>query len=668
VGTSVRLQIDRRESFAEGHAFGDVGAYERLVGTAHFALDPADAVNANVVDLGLVPVNGDGLVEFSADLDILKPVDLARGNGTLFYDVNNRGNMTAMRAFNDAPASNDPTTLESAGNGYLLRQGYTVVWSGWQGDMVPGMGLLACELPEALENGQRLRGLVRQEFIAEREGVLSMPLSGAPSVRNYEALDLDTSHATMTLRHHEQDERVPLAPSAWSFARAAKSDDGQVTTTPSAGDCAIKGGFNPGWIYELIYETEGSRVMGLGIVGIRDLVAFLRADASASNPLAGGVRRAYFYGQSLSARVVRQFIYDGYNGDAANTKVFEAVYTHVSGGGRLFANARFAQVGRYPRQHEEHQWPSERYPFAYSAEPDAFSDELDAVLKRPESDPLVMHTHTNTEYWNRTASLGHTSPKTGEDIAIPESVRMYFLASAQHMGANPAPEHVGQQPQNQMSNGPLMRAALAVMDSWVVDGTKPAASIVPRRADGTLVSPEQAIAALPNIPGVTRPAEPNRLPLYDHGPDFDRGLVTEHPPKPVPGKEYTVQLPLVDADGNDTGGLRSPEIMAPVGTHTGWNVRKPELGGNDLGSLLGSFIAFPRTKGDREATGDPRVSIEERYGTHAGYVDAVRAAAETLAGQGFLLAEDVGRYVAAAQARNPLDASVALAPLMLPKG
>ena len=667
MSTKVRVQIDRRQSFAEGHAFGDAGAYERLVGTAHFALDPRDTVNANVVDLELAPFNGDGLVEFSADLDILKPVDLSLGNGALFYDVNNRGNMTGMRAFNDSPPDNDPQTLASAGNAYLQRHGYTIVCSGWQGDLLPGLGLITCELPEAFDTGKRLRDRVRQEFIAERDDVESMPLSGTPSIRNYDALNLDTANATMTARRLEQDERVPLAPDAWAFAVASRDANGHIVLTPSAGDCAIVGGFNTGWIYELIYQTEGSRVMGLGIVGIRDLVAYFRTDMTAANPLASGVKRAYFYGQSLSARVVRQFVYDGYNVDADGTKVFDAVYTHVSGGGRLFANARFAQVGRYPRQHEEHQWPSERYPFAYSAVPDAFSDELDAVLKRPDSDPLVMHTHTNTEYWNRTASLGHTAPRTGEDIAFPDTVRAYFLASAQHMGANPAPDDIGQQAQNRMSNGPLMRAALTAMDRWVTDGTRPAPSIVPRRADGTLLSPEAAIAALPNIPGVTKPAAPNRLPLYDQGPDFDQGMVTEHPPKPVAGKSYIVQLPLVDADGNDLGGLRSPEIIAPVGTHTGWNVRKPEIGGGDLASLLGSFIPFARTLAERNVSGDPRLSIEERYGTHEGYVSAVRAAAEELAGQGFLLREDVSRYAEAAQARNPLAASAQLRPLVLPK-
>jgi hypothetical protein len=346
--------------------------------------------------------------------------------------------------------------------------------------------------------------------------------------------------------------------------------------------------------------------------------------------------------------------------------VFSAAYTHVSGGGRLFANARFAQVGRYPRQHEEHQWPSERYPFAYSAVPDAFSTDVDAVLKRPDTDPLIMHTHTNTEYWNRHASLGHTDPRTGDDLQIPDRVRMYFLASAQHMGAALAAEDVGQQAQNRMSNGPLMRAALAAMDRWATDGTPPPPSRVPRRADETLVSPVEAVRALPKVPGVNVPSEPSRLPLYDYGPDFTRGFVTEHPPKPVDAKEYTVQLPLVDADGNDLGGLRSPEILAPIGTHTGWNLRRAPFAEGDFASLMGSFVPFPRTKADRDASGDPRLSLEERYPSHDAYVSAVTQAAESLAADGLLLEEDVARYAAAATTRNPLDPDVKLAPLVLP--
>ncbi len=669
MNTKVRLSIERQVSFAEGVPFGEAGPYERMTGSAFFELDPGDPANANVVDLQLAPRNASGAVEFRADLDILKPVDLARGNGRLLYDVNNRGNKTALRAFNDAPPDNDPLTLAAAGNGFLMRRGYTVVWSAWQGDLVPGDGLLTTDLPEALENGAPVRGRVRQEFIAEQEGVLWMPLSGAPSIRSYPALDLDTSHATMTLREHERDPRVTLPSDAWAFAEAEMLD-GALQVRPSATACHVKDGFKPGWIYELVYEAEGSRVMGIGIVSIRDLVSMLLHDAAdangAPNPVAGH-ERAYMYGQSLSSRVIRQFIYDGYNVDPDGRKVFDAVYPHVSGGGRLFANARFAQVGRYPRQHEEHQWPSERYPFAYSTVPDAFSDSLDSVLKRPESDPLVVHTHTNTEYWNRHASLGHTDPRTGDDIEFPETVRVYFLASAQHMGANLSPEDVSQQQPNVMSNGPLMRAALTLMDRWATDGTPPPPSTVPRRADGTLVTPEAALEAFPKVPGFPLPASPSRLPLYDYGPDFERGMVTELPPRPVPGKEYTVQMPMVDEDGNDLGGLRSPEITAPVGTHTGWNLRRAGFAEGDLASLTGSFVPFARTRAEREATGDPRLSIEERYESHAAYVARMEDAVRELVAAGFLLEEDAARYVDAAKARNPLDGSVPFAPLVLSK-
>ena len=550
-----------------------------------------------------------------------------------------------------------------------MRQGFTVVWSAWQGDLVPGDGLLTADLPEALENGEAVRGRVRQEFIAEQEGVLWMPLSGAPSIHSYPALDLDTARTTMTLREHERDPRVPLPPDAWAFAEAEMAD-GVLQVRPSPTACHVRGGFKPGWIYELVYETAGSRVMGLGIAGIRDLVSMLLhddADASGAPNPAAGHERAYMYGQSLSARVIRQFIYDGYNADPEGRRVFDAVYPHVSGAGRLFANARFAQVGRYPRQHEEHQWPSERYPFAYSAVPDAFSDSLDSILKRPASDPLVVHTHTNTEYWNRHASLGHTDPRTGGDIEFPETVRVYFLASAQHTGANPPPEDVSQQRPNVMNNGPLMRAALTLMHRWVTEGVPPPPSIVPRRANGTLVPPEEALAAFPKVSGFAAPAGPSRLPLYDYGPGFDQGLVTELPPRAVAGKEYAVQMPQVDEDGNDLGGLRSPEVMVPVGTHTGWNLRREGFAEGDLASLAGSFVPFARTRAEREANGDPRRSIEERYESHEAYVSRIADAVRELAAAGFLLEEDAARYVDAAKARNPRDERVPLAPLVLNK-
>jgi len=490
--TEVRLQINRRAEFAEGHAFGRAGPYERLVGTVHFALDPADSPNLGIVDLEYAPRDRRGMVEFKGDLDILKPVDGAKGNRRILYDVNNRGNKTALRAFNDVPRVADPITLEHAGNGFLLRQGYTVVWSGWQGDLVATNDLLVAELPEGRKDNQPLQGVVRQEFIADEENLLCLPLSGAKAIRSYEVIDPDS--ATLTVRERECEARQPVPNEEWTFAELVVDPfNGAVKAVPSRTYLYLRTGFRPGWIYELIHRTQGSRVMGLGIASIRDLLSFLRYEEKDSNgelnPLhvgvEVGVEKVYGYGQSLSARVLRQFVYDGLNVDSSGRKVFDAVYVHVSGAGRLFANSRFAQVGRYPRQHEEHQWPSERYPFAYSVAPDRFSENRDSVLKRPESDPLVMHTHTSTEYWQRHASLGHIDPCVGSDLEIPDNVRIYTLASAQHAGSAVIEAELAQQAPNLMANNPFQRAALVLLNQWAPP------SRVPRQADGTLVMPEE---------------------------------------------------------------------------------------------------------------------------------------------------------------------------------
>ncbi|MBI4338574.1 MAG: hypothetical protein HY680_01325 [Chloroflexi bacterium] len=670
--TEVRLKLTQRKPFAEGHSFGSTGPYERLVGKVEFALDPGDPANGNIVDLGLAPRNGRGLVEFSGDLDIMKPVDLGKGNRRILYDVNNRGNKTVLRSMCDGAPNPDPMTLADAGNGFLLRRGYTILWHGWQGDLLPGNGLLTANLPEAQENGKRLRGTVRQEFIAERDGVLTMPLSGAPVIRSYLAVDMDTRHSVFTMREREADPRQSLNAGDWAFAKAEKDPrTGQVKVTPSPTDCYVKGGFKPGWIYELVYETEGSRVMGLGMTGIRDLTSLLKyekADAAGQpNPLAGTVEKAYIAGSSLSARVIRQFVYDGYNADPAGRRVFDAAYVHVSGGGRVFVNTRFAQVGRFPRQHEEHSWPSERYPFAYTPVPDPFTEELDSTFKRPGTDPLVMHTHSGTEYWQRHASLGHTDPRSGDDLPLPEErVRMYVLSGAQHAGATAPLEDITQQAPNTMATSPFLRNALSLMDEWATHSTPPPPSLVPSRASGTLAPAEVVKAHFPKVPGVNLPISPSRLPRYDYGPDFDKkGVDTQHPPRAVPGQEYPVQVPAVDADGNELGGLRSPEIEAPVGTHTGWSLRRKGFAEGEMASLTGSFIPFPRTRAEREAKGDPRPSIEERYPTHAAYVRAIARAVEKLVAQGLLLDEDAERYVAAAMRRNPLDPTVPLAPLVL---
>lgn len=667
MGTSVRLEIDRRLEFAGGRAFGPAGPYERLTGAAHFAIDPAESRLAGIVDLDLAPRNAEGRVEFSADLDIIKPVDVRLGNRRLLYEVSNRGNRSLLTAYKGGAPSSDPQTPEHAGTGFLMERGYSLVWSGWQGELVPGGGAITAQLPEALEGGRPVRGRVRQEFIADRENVLSMPVSGAPNIVCYPVLDAST--ATLTMRERERDERIPVPPGDWELARVqVDRTTGAVTSTRSNTDLHVHGGFRPGWIYELIYETEGSRVMGLGFVAIRDLVSMLRNDvvdaAGEPSPLAHGIDKAYGYGASLSARVLREFVYRGFNEDREGRQVFDAVHSHLSGGGRVFFNQRFAQVGRFPRQHEEHSWASERYPFAYGPVPDLFSAEVDSVLQRPATDPLVMHTHSATEYWQRHASTGQVDPTTGADVTPPESVRMYYLASYPHAPGALGPVHVGQAAPNGLVAGPFLRACLDLVDRWATDGTPPPPNRLPRRDDQSLVAPDDAIAAFPRIPGAALPESPSRLPLYDYGTGFDRGHLTEMPPLPVPGKEYPVYVAAVDADGNDAAGLRSPDVAAPLGTYTGWSVRREGFAAGDLNSLSGSFFPFARTRAEREASGDPRPSVEERYGDFDGYLRAVDAAVEALLHARLLLPQDAERFQAAARAKNPFDPEVALGPLL----
>jgi hypothetical protein len=661
----IHIELASKIPFAGGVSFGNTGPYERLLGTASFAIDPNEKDLPLIVDLSLAPRNPEGLVEFKTILDIVKPADLSRGNRRLLFDFSNRGGRGAFTRLNDGGGP-DLSKQSYAGNGFLNRLGYTVVSAGWQGDLVYNGSNVVAFLPEARQNGQSLRGKVRQEFISDKPGVLSMPVSGNTNVQCYPVLNRAT--ATLTLREKEADPRIAVPDSEWELAKA-KETDGKVAVIPSNTDLYIKGGFRTGWIYELIYETEGSRVMGLGFLGLRDLVSFLRhgkADTGGiANPLAGSIDKAYAYGASLAGRVVREFIYEGWNRDAEGRKVFDAVLTHT-GIGRLFFNMRFAQIGRYPRQHEEHSWPSERYPFNFTPIADPFTGKVDSVLKRPDTDPLIVHSHTAGEYWERHGSMTHTDPRDGSDVEIPANVRMYALAGAPHAAiAADNPRWIGQLPPNNISPQPFLRACFALMDRWATTGEPPPPSRVPRRSEKTMVSPEEALARFPKIPGVNLPATPSRLPYWNYGPDFDeRGIMSIFPPEKLTGKEYPIQVPQVDADGNDQGGVRYPDIQVPLGTYLGWAIRRAGFAEGELLSTNGCIVTFARTKAEREKIGDPRLSIEERYPSHAAYIDAVKRAVDGLVKEGLMLQEDGERYIEAARKKNPLDPFTPLEPLV----
>ncbi len=647
------LDISERFEFADGDEFGAVGAYERLKGRARFAVDPTAPAQAGVTDIALAPVEGDGLVRFEADFSILQPVDPGRGNRRLFFDYGNRGNIRCLQFFNDAPGSNDPRRLEDAGNGFLMRRGYTVAWLGWQADLLPGDERFLLSVPVARRDGERITGPVRVEYIVETAGTTTMPLSGRASTRSHPAVSLEPSEARFSRRRYAESRREPIAADRWCFARVESgmgldAQGAEFSLVPSAEHIHLPESFEPGWIYELVYEGGDPLILGLGHVGVRDFVSHLRYGDDSR------IDKAYAWGRSQTGRCIRDFVYLGFNGDAAGRRVFDGVMPHVSGAGRMWMNHRFANViVAAGQQYEDHYNPADSFPFSYAASRDHLTGKTDAILKRPETDPLVMHTQTATEYWQRRGSLVHTDSE-GNDLEQPANVRIYLWASSQHF-ANPRVSKVDQAAcQNEINivrTSMLFRAALDALDAWASDGTAPPESRIPRRADGSLVDMDDWRRQFPVIPGRAIPKQANALAQLDFGAEAEAGILQE-PPRVIAETAYAALVPAVDADGNETAGVRAPMVAAPLATYTGWNLRRPGQGHGATHEFTGSTIPFPGTEEERAYTGDPRPSVAARYGSVDDYVSEIRAAAETLVRARLMLEEDLALCVRLAKAWN----------------
>ena len=644
----MRLQMELPEPFADGMSFGDIGPYERIVGEVSFGVDPDAPAYGQIVDLEHGPRNSAGQVEYSTDLCILRPVELDRGNRRLIYDVNNRGNKRALQFFNDAVHSNEPRDAAHAGNGFLMRRGYTVVWSGWQGDILPGDGRLTMKVPVATRGDGDITGVVRTEFIADGPGVTCFPLSGNNYTASYETASLDTLSAALTCREYERDPRRPVGSDEWEFSRL--DEDGRPVSSTS--HCYLPGGFKPGWIYELVYTAKNPLVLGLGFAGVRDLISFLlnakSDDYGLPNPLwqdGVAIEKAYAWGRSQSGRFLREFVYRGFNEDSRGHRAFEAISPHVSGGGRVVLNYRFAQPGRFPRQHADHVYPSDQFPFAYDVTTDRLTGKTEGILKRPDTDPLVIHTQTSSEYWERRGSLVHTD-SLGNDLPDHEGAKVYLFSCSQH-GADPlqGPQSGPyRHPSNPLNTTPLLRALLDALDAWATDGTPPPDSRVPSRSGETLVPADVVSASFPSAPGVKCPIEPSRLFVQDHGPKFEQGILSREPPQEDVSREYTVLVPQVDTSGSEIAGIRGPNVEAPLATYVGWNFRT-NAAGEALAGVVGSYLPLARTKAERRDAGDSRLSVEERYPSHEAYVEAIAVAAQRLVEERLLLPEDAQRYV-----------------------
>lgn len=650
------LKILRREPFAGGKTFGDVGPYERIIGLAKYEIDPAHARNQGIVDLNLAPRNAAGKVEFEADVDLLAPVDPAKGNGAIFYDVNNRGGKLALRFFNHAKMTNTPTTAEDAGDGFLMRRGYVIVWSGWLGELLPGDGRLRMRAPVALQDGKPLRGLVRYEIMTDEPAEV-MPLTRREGHGAFPLTERGQAEATLTWRQRENDPRVPIPRGQWSIESGdVKSVEFGVTGTLPHLRLRVADGFRPGFLYELIGECEGSIVQGVCYPAVRDLISFFKHETSEQNPFrtVDGkplLTRAHGFGVSQSGRYLRNFLYLGFNADEADRKVFDGLMPHVGGAGLGYFNHRFAQPTKFASQHLEHLYPSDYFPFAYGDDVDPFTQQTDGLQRRLHGDeakflPKVMNTQGAGEYWSRAGSLVHTDPLGTRDAEVPENVRLYSFGGTQHSAATgPLDAGYGDNLLNPADYNPFLRVLLDALDSWAKDSKTPPPSVYPRIADGTLVDWRRESTGFPLIPGVRYPELIQTARRLDFGPDFwTKGISTIEPPREL--EAYKVLAPRVGPDGNDLGTLLPIEVAVPTATYTGWNLRRADAGAEgEMVALMGSYIPFPKTKADRTATGDPRESLEERYGNYAEYERRFREACADYVKRGYLLQEDADRLI-----------------------
>jgi Alpha/beta hydrolase domain len=650
------LEINTRQPLAGGRNFGSVGHYIQLDGTTHFAVDPAHPVNSRITDIQLAPRDGDGRVHFSADIRILTPEDPRRGNHRLLFDVPNRGNRLALATFNRVPRPIDPSAPTDAGDGFLMRHGYTVVWCGWQHDVPAVDGLMRIKVPEAREGGGPVSGRLLVSFQPNTPS--QVQLLSDRGHRPYSSSNLNDPDAALLVRDGEDEPSRVIPRQEWSFARL---DAGRVV--PDADHIYLAAGFAPGKIYHVIYTTACAPVIGLGLLAARDTVAFIRhGSAKDGNPCAGDIRQAYAFGASQSGRYLRQFLYIGLNEDEQERMVFDGVLVHIAGGKRGGDfNQRFGQPSA-----SLHPTMSNAFPFNDNTSSDPVAGRNDGLLARLTARrrvPKIFFTNSSTEYWRGDASLIHTDAEGENDVPLSADVRLYHFAGTQHSAGalpltdtNPVDGARGQQALNSVDYNPFLRAALMRMDEWVNGEKDPPQSRYPRLADCTAVAPNQLKGVFTAIPRVGFPAHLPQVVRLDFGPDSARGVATILPP--LEGKPYPNFVPAVDRDGNEVTGIRLPDLAVPLATYTGWNLRHPQMGAADrLMSLMGSTIPFPATPEDRERTSDPRRSIAERYPRGATYLEQVRQAAQRLIDEGYLLAEDLELVVGQASRRYELLAA-----------
>jgi hypothetical protein len=606
----VRIEIRRRDTF---------GNYERLIGRVFFAIDPANPANREIADLRLAPRNANGLVEFSGDVLFFRPKTSDRALGTVFFEVVNRGRDQSLGLMSAASAPPDAAPEHwDLGDRFVLEQGFTLAFLGWQFDVQPAQGL-TFQVPVA-----RVRGTVRADYVEGREGARNDAFAVA-----YCASDPAQATAALTFRSRIDDPAQAVPRSSWQFG-------------PDGCSVRVPAGFAVG-LYEAVYETAGSPVAGLGLAAVRDFVSYLKYGGSQATLRERPelLQRVIGFGYSQSGRFLREFVRDGFNRDEHDRAAFDGLMIASAGAGGGSFNHRFAMPGQAGNSVLSILRPVDLPPF---------SD--DGLLERARADGVVPHifyTFSSTEYWARAGSLTHTNEGGTADVPLAATSRLYFLAGTSHAGG-PLPPVRGayHHDLNFAEQRWVLRALLLDMDAWTRSNTEPPASRFPTMASGQLVRRETV--KFPAVPSLPFPTYMPQVWRMDYGTEYASArIITKEPP--ALGKPFVVLVPQVDADGNDEGGIRLPEVAVPLGTYTGWNVTALPLSGlGYLAGLVGSFDPFARTRTDRDRSRDPRPSIAERYKNRSDYLRQVSQALEDLARQRLLLTGDLPAVLERAKA------------------
>lgn len=604
--------------------------YESIEGVLYFTLDPADPANATITDIAYAPVNSAGLVEFSADFKLLVP-PASIANGGLLYNVNNRGRGRVP----------PETSLDHP----LSSMGFTYLVTGWINELTPQDGRLRLHAPIVGSDEQPITGQVRYE-VSVSQTSNDVNIAGGGHLA-YFPTDSGLRDATLSQRQYLSDPRIPVERSQFNLDVQPVADSNQPLVTLS-----LQGGFQPGRLYELMYEAKNPVLAGAGMAGIRDMVSLIRYGGAAATELEQlnlpDITNTVAWGNSQSGRLLRMFLYDGFNEDLNGRIVFDGVIPIIAGSGYGMFNNRFAMPTRTNGQHSNHLFPNDLFPFTYGDSTDPFTGRTDSVLRRArESDtvPKLMHIQTSNEYWVRAGSLPHTNPEGTYDAVLPDEVRFYTIGGSQHGSGNGIPQEAtsGQLPRNPNMWSPFANSLTVAMYNWVTKGEEPPASRYPRIADGTLV-PSHTDGGINRdawnrMRGINHPAAMYVVGYVDYGDRWlSERIVDRHPIGT--NKFYRPLVPAVNTDNNDsaTSTVLPPLTQVPLATFTAWNLRAPATGAEkSLARLSGGYIPFPANTASAVQSRDPRNSIAGLYSSYEDYLTKYEAATDKLIEEGYLL-------------------------------